>query len=66
MERRVMGNAKLILGDKEIELPLVTGSENEVGIDISRLREQAGAITLDDGYGNTGSCRSTSQSSASS
>ncbi len=58
MERRVMGNAKLILGDKEIELPLVTGSENEVGIDISRLREQAGAITLDDGYGNTGSCRS--------
>jgi len=53
-----MGNAKLILDGKEYELPLVVGSENEVGIDISKLRDRTGAITLDDGYGNTGSCRS--------
>jgi citrate synthase len=53
-----MGNAKLILDGKEYELPLVVGSEGEVGIDISKLRDRTGAITLDDGYGNTGSCRS--------
>ncbi len=53
-----MGNAKLILDGKEYELPLVVGTENEVGIDISKLRDRTGAITLDDGYGNTGSCRS--------
>jgi len=53
-----MGNAKLILDGKEHELPLVVGSEGEVGIDISKLRDRTGAITLDDGYGNTGSCRS--------
>ncbi|WP_420176683.1 citrate synthase [Luteococcus sp. OSA5] len=39
-------------------LPVVTGSMGERAIDISRLRAQTGLITLDDGYGNTGSCRS--------
>jgi len=53
-----MGTAKLILDGKEFEFPLVTGSEGEVGIDIGKLREKTGAITLDDGYGNTGACRS--------
>jgi citrate synthase len=43
---------------KRIELPTVVGSENEVGIDISALRNQTGCITLDPGYGNTGSCES--------
>ncbi len=37
---------------------MVVGSEGEVGIDISSLRAESGVITLDDGYGNTGSCRS--------
>ena len=50
--------AKLTLEGKEVELPLVRGTENEVGIDISKLRAQTGAITLDNGYGNTGSCKS--------
>ncbi len=40
------------------ELPLVTGTENERGIDISKMRAETGLITLDDGYGNTGSCKS--------
>ncbi|MBM3838400.1 MAG: citrate synthase [Verrucomicrobia bacterium] len=48
--------AKLELDGKVYELPAVVGSEGEVGIDISKLRDQSGCITLDDGYGNTGSC----------
>ncbi|MDX1645360.1 MAG: citrate/2-methylcitrate synthase, partial [Thermoanaerobaculia bacterium] len=53
-----MSHAKLTLNDREIELPLEVGTEDEVGIDISGLRSETGAITLDPGYGNTGSCRS--------
>ncbi len=43
---------------KEVKLPLVTGSEGEKAIDISRLRTETGLITLDPGYANTGSCLS--------
>ncbi len=50
--------AKLELGDQSVELPVVVGSEGERAVDVSRLRDQTGFITLDDGYGNTGSCRS--------
>src|SRR3970040_2670126 len=50
--------ATLILKGKEFELPVTTGSEGEVGIDITKLRNITGAITLDNGYGNTGSCES--------
>ena len=53
-----MSTAKLILDGKEHELPLIVGSEGEVGIDISKLRDRTGAVTLDEGYGNTGSCKS--------
>jgi citrate synthase len=53
-----MTNAMLILDGKETELPVVVGSEGEVGIDISTLRAKTGAITLDSGYGNTGACKS--------
>jgi citrate synthase len=34
------------------------GSESEIGIDISKLRSQTKAITLDPGFVNTGSCES--------
>ena len=51
--------AVLTIGDKRIELPVVRGTEGEVAIDISQLRNQMGVITLDPGYGNTGSCQST-------
>ncbi|MEE9400382.1 MAG: citrate synthase [Dehalococcoidia bacterium] len=54
-----MDPAKLILDGKEYELPVIVGSENEAGIDISKLRGTTGAITADSGYGNTGSCLST-------
>ncbi len=50
--------AELILNGQHLELPTVTGSEGEVGIDISNLRAQTGVITLDSGYGNTGACKS--------
>ena len=50
--------AKLILGDKTLEMPVITGTEGERGIDISKLRQETGAITLDQGYGNTGACQS--------
>ncbi|MFO1010072.1 MAG: citrate synthase [Planctomycetota bacterium] len=44
--------------DKSVSLPLVRGSENEVGVDIQKLRQATGLITLDPGFGNTGSCKS--------
>jgi len=50
--------AKLILDGKELELPVVVGSEGEVALDITQLRAKSGAITLDQGYGNTGACES--------
>jgi citrate synthase len=53
-----MKSAKVNINGKEYELPIVVGSEEEVGIDISKLRNQSGFITLDNGYGNTGSCQS--------
>lgn len=53
-----MNDATLILNDKEYKLPVFIGSENEVGIDITNLRSMTGAVTLDNGYGNTGSCKS--------
>ncbi|MDI9401437.1 MAG: citrate synthase, partial [Verrucomicrobiota bacterium] len=49
---------KVELDGKEYEFPCVVGSENEKAIDISSLRAQTGYITLDEGYMNTGSCKS--------
>lgn len=51
--------AKIEFDGKQYELPVVVGTENEHGIDISKLRAQSGGlITLDKGYKNTGSCES--------
>ncbi|MDR4499154.1 MAG: citrate synthase [Candidatus Scalindua sp.] len=44
--------------NKEAELPVIVGTENEKGIDISNLRTKTGYVTLDPGYANTGSCES--------
>ncbi len=51
--------AKLSLDDTTIDLPIIEGSENERGLDISALRAQTGHVTLDGGYVNTGSTTST-------
>ena len=50
--------AKLTIGDQEIELPVMVGTEGEVAIDITKLRASTGAVTFDPGLGNTGSCQS--------
>jgi citrate synthase len=50
--------AQLTLDGKSYQLPIIEGSEGERAVDISALRKQTGFITLDDGYGNTGSCQS--------
>ena len=49
---------KLEVNQKSVDLPLIKGSEGEIGIDISKLRSQTKAITLDPGFVNTGSCES--------
>jgi citrate synthase len=50
--------AILQLNGKSCELSVVTGTEQERAVDISALRDTTGFITLDDGYANTGACRS--------
>ncbi|MBE9583411.1 citrate synthase [Mucilaginibacter sp. JRF] len=50
--------AQLIIGDKTHDLPVITGSEGEKAIDISKLRDQSGYVTLDIGYKNTGATKS--------
>src|SRR3954453_2912255 len=51
--------AELKLDGKTYKLPIIEGTENELAVDISSLRNETGGyITLDDGYANTGSCRS--------
>lgn len=51
-------SVKLIYQDQTIELPLITGTEGEKALDISKLRQLTGLITLDYGFANTGSCKS--------
>jgi citrate synthase len=50
--------AELSWDGHQAKLPLVEGTVGEKAIDITKLRDQTGLITLDPGYGNTGSCLS--------
>jgi citrate synthase len=50
--------ATLQFDGKDYKLPIITGSENEKAVDVRNLRSLTGAITYDDGFGNTGSCLS--------
>ena len=50
--------AKLEFEGKTYELPVLVGSEGERSIDIGKLRDESGLITLDPGYKNTGSTTS--------
>lgn len=50
--------ATLKIEGKELQLPVIIGSEGEKAVDISKLRGETGYITYDDGFGNTGSCLS--------
>ena len=53
-----MKKAQLILDGKTIDLPIIKGTENEKGIDVTQLRSETSHITFDPSYGNTGSCSS--------
>src|SRR5690606_12052653 len=50
--------AILEIDGKRYEFPVIVGTENEVAIDIDKLRSETGAITIDPGYKNSGSCKS--------
>ena len=50
--------AELKIKGQSYQLPVITGSEDEKAIDISKLRAQTGYVTLDSGFKNTGSTTS--------
>jgi len=52
------GVARLEIGGRSVDLSVVVGTEGEQGLDIAKLRTQTGAITLDEGFVNTGSTTS--------
>ncbi len=54
----VIETARLQLSGNTIDLPLVVGTEQERGVDISKLLGTTGCVTLDEGYANTGSTTS--------
>ncbi len=50
--------AELSIGDKQLKLPIFVGTENEPALDIAKLRDETGYVTLDPGYKNTGATKS--------
>jgi citrate synthase len=50
--------AEIIIDGKSYKFPVVVGSEGEKAIDISKLRDVTGYVTLDTGYKNTGATKS--------
>ena len=53
-----MEKAQLKLDGRTIDLPIINGTEDEKGIDVTQLRSETNHITFDPSYGNTGSCSS--------
>jgi len=50
--------AILEIDGQKYEFPVIKGSENEEAININKLRDLTGAITIDPGFKNSGSCTS--------
>lgn len=50
--------AEIILDGKSYKFPVIEGSEGEMAIDIAKLRDLTGYVTLDTGYKNTGATKS--------
>jgi citrate synthase len=50
--------AILEIDGKKYEFPVIKGSENEEAININKLRDLTGVITIDPGFKNSGSCTS--------
>jgi citrate synthase len=59
LETTMPDHVVLTVGEQVFKLPLITGSEGERAIDITKLRDQTGLITYDPSLGNTGTCKST-------
>jgi citrate synthase len=51
-------SARLLIDGNEHLLPLVVGTQGDRAVDVTKLREATGHVTLDEGYRNTGSCQS--------
>jgi citrate synthase len=58
MQAVMSDTAKVVLDGQEYDLPVVTGTEGEKAIDITKFRGSTGYITLDSGYKNTGATKS--------
>lgn len=58
IEKKDERGASIKFDDKTVECPIIRGSEGEVGLDISQLRAQTGAITVDNAFMNTAPCTS--------
>ena len=52
------GTAEIILDGKSYLYPTIEGTEGEKAIDIAKLRDETGYITIDSGYKNTGATKS--------
>ena len=50
--------AILTIGEQQIELPVIKGTEGEVAVDITKLRDKSGIVTYDPSLGNTAVCKS--------
>src|SRR5271157_5348134 len=51
--------AVLSVSGKKVSLPLIEGTEGQIGIDISALRKESGTIVFDNGFANSSSTLST-------
>ncbi|MBC6609696.1 citrate synthase [Hymenobacter sp. BT507] len=51
-------SAEIILEGKSFSFPTIEGTEHEKAIDIAKLRDQTGYVTIDPGYKNTGATKS--------
>ena len=51
-------NVQINIDGKTLECPIIVGTEGDKAFDIAKLRAQTGYITMDPGFGNTGSCKS--------
>ena len=58
MSEKAPSKAELRIDDKVMDLPVVVGTEDELGLDIGKLRAQTGYVTLDPAYMNTASTKS--------
>ena len=50
--------AVLRVGEEEIALPVIVGTEDEVAVDINKLRAASGTVTFDRGFANTAETKS--------